>query len=88
LEQSFMRSDLPDSFQPNVGDVLALRTPQGGQIPGTVKHMDEEKVTVDLNHPLAGQALTFDVEIIEINDQASQPVCTPSTCGSCCPTCS
>jgi len=88
LEQSFKRSELPDNFQPNVGDVLALRTPQGSQIPGTVKHTDGEKITVDLNHPLAGQALTFHVEIKEINDEATQPVCSSGTCGGSCSTCS
>ncbi len=88
LEQRFMRTDLPDGFDPKVGDVLALRTPHGGQLPGTVKYMDAERITVDLNHPLAGQVLSFDVEIMEINDEATQPACTPSTCGSGCPTCS
>lgn len=32
----------------------------------TVKAVDDEKVVVDANHPLAGQTLTFDVEIVEV----------------------
>lgn len=87
LEQSFMRSELPQGFDPQVGQVLALRNPQGGQLPAKVKHADEEKITVDLNHPLAGEALTFEVEVLEINDTPSPSYCTPSSCSSCGSTC-
>ena len=88
LEQTFMRSELPDGFDPQVGQVLALRNPQGGQIPATVKLADAEKITVDLNHPLAGKTLTFDIEVVKINEESSQPSCSPSACGSCGSTCS
>ena len=36
------------------------------ELPGVVKAFDEAQVTIDFNHPLAGKALTFDVEIIEV----------------------
>lgn len=88
LEQTFMRSELPEGFDPQVGQVLALRNPQGGQIPATVKLTDAEKITVDLNHPLAGETLTFDIEVVKINNEPSQPSCSPSACGSCGSTCS
>jgi peptidylprolyl isomerase len=88
LEQTFQRSELPEGFDPQVGQVLALRNPQGGQIPATVKHADDEKVTVDLNHPLAGKSLTFDIEVVEINNESSQPACEPSACSSCGSNCS
>jgi peptidylprolyl isomerase len=84
MMQTFNRSDLPDDFQPKIGDVVALSTPQGGQVPAKVKEMDDEKLTVDLNHPLAGQALSFDVKIVEINEKSTEPVCTPSSCGGSC----
>ena len=88
LEQSFMRSELPEGFDPQVGQVLALRNPQGGQMPATVKQTDDEKVTMDLNHPLAGKSLTFEIEVLEINQEASPSSCAPSACGSCGCTCS
>ncbi|NVM23171.1 MAG: hypothetical protein HWN68_15475 [Desulfobacterales bacterium] len=83
-----MRSELPQGFDPQVGQVLALGNPQGGQVPAKVKHADEEKITVDLNHPLAGETLTFEVEVVEINDAPSPSSCTPSACSSCGTTCS
>jgi peptidylprolyl isomerase len=88
LEQSFMRSELPQGFDPQVGQVLALQNPQGGHFQARVKHADTEKITVDLNHPLAGKNLTFEIEIVEINDEPSPCSCTPSACGSCGTTCS
>jgi FKBP-type peptidyl-prolyl cis-trans isomerase SlpA len=36
------------------------------ELPGVVKAFDEDQVTIDFNHPLAGKALSFDVEIIEV----------------------
>lgn len=88
MEQSFMRSELPQDFDPQIGQVLALRNPQGGQLPAKVTQADEEKITVDLNHPLAGKTLTFEVEVLEINNEPSPSTCTPSTCSTCGTTCS
>lgn len=88
MEQTFMRSELPQGFDPQVGQVLALPNSQGGQFPAKVKNADEEKITVDLNHPLAGETLTFEVKVVEINDAPSPSSCTPSTCSSCGTTCS
>ena len=36
------------------------------ELPGVVKAFDDERVTIDFNHPLAGKHLSFDVEIIEV----------------------
>ncbi|HBP6040999.1 MULTISPECIES: FKBP-type peptidyl-prolyl cis-trans isomerase [Pseudomonas aeruginosa group] len=36
------------------------------ELPGVVKSFDEQQVTVDFNHPLAGKTLAFEVEIIDV----------------------
>jgi FKBP-type peptidyl-prolyl cis-trans isomerase SlpA len=36
------------------------------ELPGVVKAFDDDQVTIDFNHPLAGKTLTFDVEIFEV----------------------
>ena len=36
------------------------------ELPGVVKAFDDEQVTIDFNHPLAGKTLTFDVEIKDV----------------------
>jgi peptidylprolyl isomerase len=79
LKQEFSRTDMPAGFDPQVGEVLMLENPQCGEVPGTVQHVDAEKVVVDLNHPLAGKDLTFSIEVLEITDQP-----TPSACGCGC----
>jgi len=58
------RSAVPDST--DVGTRLQASTSDGRKIPLTVVDLDDEKVTVDANHPLAGQDLVFDVEVVEI----------------------
>ncbi len=81
MEQSFTRSELPPDFRPETGEVVVLQNQDGEQMLATIKQMDQENITVDLNHPLAGMALTFDIEVAEINDG---PSASPSTCGSGC----
>ncbi|PAU66046.1 peptidylprolyl isomerase [Pseudomonas sp. PIC25] len=36
------------------------------ELPGIVKAFDETQVTIDFNHPLAGKALNFEVDILEV----------------------
>jgi FKBP-type peptidyl-prolyl cis-trans isomerase SlpA len=36
------------------------------ELPGVVKAFDDEQVTINFNHPLAGKTLTFDVEILSV----------------------
>jgi len=68
----FPTSDIPAGMEPELGQVLMLSTPQGQRIPARVDHIDEEKVTFDLNHPLAGKALTFKIKVVGINETATQ----------------
>ena len=45
---------------------LQLNQPDGQAIPVQITAVNEEKVTLDANHPLAGQDLTFEIEVVEI----------------------
>ncbi len=49
------------------GTVIAFDQPDGSQIPGIVREVKGHSVKVDFNHPLAGQAITFDIEILSID---------------------
>ena len=81
LNHSFPRKDVPAEINPKVGQTVALSSPEGKQVPATITEVDDEKVVVDLNHPLAGQTLTFDIEVVGISDTATQD---PAGCGSSC----
>ena len=81
LTQSFARSDVPPEMTPRVGMTVGVRTPEGHQVPARITHVDDEKLTLDLNHPLAGETLTFEIEVIGVS---STPTQSPSACGSGC----
>ncbi|MBS0014289.1 MAG: peptidylprolyl isomerase [Desulfobacterales bacterium] len=80
---TFSREEVPPEMNPQVGDVIGLQTPDGQQIPAKIAEADDEKVVVDLNHPLAGQNLNFEIEVAAINDeptQQMQPGCDTGGC--------
>ncbi len=61
LVMRFVRSDLPRSFEPEVGRVVKIQN-----IPGTIIKIDEENVYLDGNHPLASKDVVFDIRIVGI----------------------
>ncbi len=77
----FPRSELPKGMAPKVGETVAFSTPEGQRIPARLTNMDDENLTFDLNHPLAGESLTFAVEVVGISDT---PTVKSQGCGSGC----
>ena len=47
--------------------IIGFTMPDGSEMPGLVREVVGESVTIDFNHPLAGQTLTFSVEIVQVN---------------------
>ena len=66
LTQTLDRSTLPDEIELQVGLRLTAQDPEGQPFTVTVAAFDDKTVTLDGNHPLAGEDLTFDVELVEI----------------------
>lgn len=64
--QTLDRSKIPTGLDLAVGSKLQARTADGGLVPISVVALDDASVTVDANHPLAGQDLVFDVEVVEV----------------------
>jgi len=60
------RAEFPQDMTLEEGSVVAFGTPGGDEVPGTVVAVDAEGVEVDFNHPLAGRALSFEVEILSV----------------------
>lgn len=56
-----------------VGTVLMAQGPQGQRVPVRVSEISDEEITLDLNHPLAGRGLIFDVKILSIEDAPAAP---------------
>ena len=61
-----MRNEFPEHISPAVGQQLQIRQGEGDVLNVNIIALDEESVTLDANHPLAGHTLLFDVELMEI----------------------
>ena len=59
-----------DQFDPSVelskGLVVSFQDKAKSELPGVVSAIEEQMVTVDFNHPLAGRDLEFEVEILSV----------------------
>ena len=66
MVMEFNRAQLPEELDPAVGMGLQMQGPQGQPIPVQIIAVAEETITVDANHPLAGQDLNFELELVEI----------------------
>ncbi|NLY40593.1 MAG: peptidylprolyl isomerase [Desulfovibrionales bacterium] len=60
-------ASLPPGLAAKEGEQLILRSPEGQEIPALIVAVDEEEATIDANHPLAGFALTFEIELISLH---------------------
>lgn len=60
------REKIPEEIPLGVGQQLQLQGPQGQALPVVVTEVSDGEVTLDANHPLAGQDLTFDIELVAI----------------------
>ncbi|MDR7023467.1 MULTISPECIES: peptidylprolyl isomerase [Pseudomonas] len=63
--QVMPRSQFQD-MELSEGLLVIFNDAANAELPGVVKAFDDNQVTIDFNHPLAGKALSFDVEIIEV----------------------
>lgn len=72
LRGDLLREIPKDSLQfeedPQVGMGLMLGTPDGRQIQAKVAKVDENNITLDLNHPLAGKKLIFEVKLVGLEN--------------------
>ena len=63
--QVMPRSQFQD-MELSEGLLVIFNDAANAELPGVVKAFDDNQVTIDFNHPLAGKALSFEVEIIEV----------------------
>jgi FKBP-type peptidyl-prolyl cis-trans isomerase SlpA len=63
--QVMPRSQFQD-MELSEGLLVIFNDAANAELPGVVKAFDDSQVTIDFNHPLAGKALSFDVDIIEV----------------------
>jgi len=66
LIQKVPKEMIPESDKLKPGMMLMAGTPDGHEFPVRVKDVSEKEITVDMNHPLAGKVLKFEIKIVEI----------------------
>jgi len=71
---SIDRSHIADHVKLHKGMILKKKTKDGKVVKGVVKSFDDQSVIVDFNHPLAGETLNFETEILDIRDAATEEV--------------
>jgi FKBP-type peptidyl-prolyl cis-trans isomerase 2 len=66
LFQSVKKSDLPEDLKVEVDMPLMATNADGSEKQLRVAEIKEDEIVVDANHPLAGEDLTFELELVEI----------------------
>ena len=79
------RTEFPKDVEVKEG-MTFLTMRDGCETPVTIKRIDGENVTIDFNHPLAGETLTFDVELLDVRDATPEELegddgCHDQGCG-------
>jgi peptidylprolyl isomerase len=71
-KHTFPLTDVPAEMDPQIGQTVGLTTQDGRQVPAKIVAVGDEGVTVDFNHPLAGESLTFEIEVVGISETPTQ----------------
>ena len=74
LTQNVPRAQFENAGTVEVGMMFQTQGEDGAVSVVTVVGMDDENITVDANHPLAGQTLNFDVKIVEVREASQEEI--------------
>lgn len=66
----FPKANFPPDLKPEVGMQLQMTNGSGQVIPVVIQEVGEDTVMLDANHPLAGQDLIFDIELVDISGRS------------------
>lgn len=65
--QYFSRREFVDAGEPVPGAIMLFTAIDGSEMPGVVREVNGDSITVDFNHPLAGQTIHFDIEVLDVD---------------------
>lgn len=60
------KTQFPQDIVLEQGLLISFTQPNGNEIPGIIRELNDAQALVDFNHPLCGQSLIFDLEIVSI----------------------
>jgi len=65
--QIFAARGFSDRGEPEIGAIMLFTAMDGSEMPGVIREVNGDSITVDFNHPLAGRTVHFDIEVLEID---------------------
>ncbi len=65
-QQTFARAEFADDMELAEGLVISFADANKSELPGVVKGLTDDEVTIDFNHPLAGKTLKFEVQVLSV----------------------
>jgi len=65
--QEVPKTQLPPDIEPQVGMQLQVGNPEGRTMVAKITEIKTDTIVIDLNHPLAGKTLIFQIKIVSIN---------------------
>ena len=66
LMMEVKKNELPDDMKIEVGEGLIIVMKDNSESPAAIVEVEDDKVVLDANHPLAGEDLTFELELVEV----------------------
>lgn len=63
---SVPKDQLPADIAPEIGMQLQVNQQNGQPVPVRIVDISDENLTLDANHPLAGEDLTFEIKLVEV----------------------
>ncbi len=84
----------PDGKELAPGMMMVVAQENGQQMPATITAVDDKEVTIDLNHPLAGKVLKFNIKVVDYTEgseedsqskekESEEHQCTSDSCEDC-----
>jgi FKBP-type peptidyl-prolyl cis-trans isomerase SlyD len=70
--QAVGKENFPEDFILEAGMEYMASNPDGVQMPFIITNVEDQTVTIDFNHPLAGKNLIFDLELIDVRDATAE----------------
>lgn len=81
MSQVVPKDQFPKEAEPKEGMMIMVMGPGGRPMPASIGKVEEDNVTIDLNHPLAGQVLKFKIKILETGCEPDPPEACGCGCG-------
>mgnify|MGYP000133980814 CR=1 FL=1 len=74
LVQKMSRSQFPEDAHVEPGAQFSARDQHGRQFPFVISELNGDEVTIDYNHPMAGETLTFSVELLNVREASEEEI--------------